>query len=117
MNSIISLTPKQLRRAADIQERILALQQELNDIVGEETGAPSSTGNATMRAGRGRRRFSASTRAKMAAAQRARWAARRGQTNSQAPAKRRVSAAVRRARSESMKARWAARKASGKSSL
>ena len=29
MNAIMGLTPKQLRRAADIQERILALQEEL----------------------------------------------------------------------------------------
>jgi hypothetical protein len=34
MNSITGLTPKALRRAADLQERILALQAELNDILG-----------------------------------------------------------------------------------
>jgi len=60
------MTPKQLRRAADIKEKIAALQSQLNRVLGSSAprgGTP-----------RKRRKMSAAARAKIAAAARARWA-------------------------------------------
>lgn len=67
MESITSLSPKALRRAADIRERIDALQQELNRLLG-------GSGATGMQATPSGRRFSAASRAKMRRAQKARWA-------------------------------------------
>jgi hypothetical protein len=77
MNSLTQLSPAQLRQAADIQEQIEALKAELDQVLAVEVvgSAPSV---AAEPARKGRKRFSARTRAKMAAAQRARWAAKRG---------------------------------------
>jgi hypothetical protein len=71
MNSLTALTPQQLRRAADIQERIQSLQKELGQIFGAVEAAPRPSqisGN-----GRRRKRMSAAGRAAIAAAARARW--------------------------------------------
>lgn len=83
-----------LKRAISIREQIEALQQQHKAILGD-SGADVST-PATIRRGRGRPRKSAvvesagakvdgrkgkrsaATRARMAAAQRARWAAKKG---------------------------------------
>jgi hypothetical protein len=89
--SITSLSPKQLRQAADIQERILELQDQLNEILGGELSI--SAGTETPQARKtGRRKMSAEGRARIAAAQKARWAAIRGEAVSKAtPAKTLVS--------------------------
>jgi hypothetical protein len=116
MNSIIGLTPKTLRKAADLQERIEGLQEELQQLLGE-VSAPAPTAEGPMK----RKKFSAATKAKMAASQRARWAG----NNEAAPevepapkkARKELSAAVRKARSEAMKARWAKVKKAGQSEL
>ena len=64
--TITSLSPKQLRRAADIKEKIGSLQNELNQLLGSST---------VTRAGRrGGWKMSAAAKAKIAAAARARWA-------------------------------------------
>jgi hypothetical protein len=68
---MISLTPTQLRKAADIQEKIQSLQEELAQLLvgpGETTAIESP----------GRRKFSAAARARMRAAQKARWAKIKG---------------------------------------
>ena len=62
----------------------------------------------------GKRAFSAATRARMAAAQRKRWAAVKNETDTpaKAPAKKRtMSAAARKRISQAMKKRWAAQRA------
>jgi len=122
--NITNLTPQQLRNAADLQERIEALQEEMNELLGGEVSAPSEAAIEAPpgpKNGRRKRKFSAAARRKMAAAQRARWAARRGE----APAPEQPvetpragrSAAHRRALSEAMKARWAKLRRAGKSRL
>ena len=71
----------------------------------------------------GRRKVSAEGRARMAAAQKARWGAKRGEslsktapaTVSQVKPKRYISPALRKARSEAMKARWVKARRAGKS--
>src|SRR5262245_60612999 len=108
MNSLISLTPQQLRQAADIQERIATLQQQLGRLLGDVTAAAVS-GAST------RRKISAAGLARIRAAQRARWAKvrstnRRGAA-AQTSGKRKMSAAARAKIGEKMRAIWAARKA------
>lgn len=68
MNSLLSgLSAQQLRRAAEVQDRLAALQKQLDRILGTPaSGKAASPGK--------RRRMSAAARAKIAAAARARWA-------------------------------------------
>ena len=69
MINLINATPAQLRKAADIQEKIQSLQKELGQILGGETSTPAQTTEAPKTY-----KFSAAARAKMRAAQQARWA-------------------------------------------
>ena len=105
MSNIFSnLSPKSLRRAADIQEKILDLKGELSSILGatEATETPSP-----------RRKMSAAGRRRIAAAQRARWtrikAGRSGSSEApEAPARRRKMSPSARARiAAAQRARWA----------
>jgi hypothetical protein len=73
MNQITNLTPQQLRKAADLQERIQSLQRELTDVLGGYASASSSSGASTAASG-GKRRISAAGIARIRAAQRLRWA-------------------------------------------
>jgi hypothetical protein len=67
MNSLANLSAKQLRRAAGIKDKINSLQKELNRILG-------TTAENQKTARKKRRKMSAAGRAKIAAAQKARWA-------------------------------------------
>jgi hypothetical protein len=70
MNSSLSqLTPAQLRRAASLKERIDSLQRELDKLLGGTTPAQKSAKPVKKR-----RRVSAAARARIAAAQKKRWA-------------------------------------------
>jgi len=87
---MIDITPQQLRKAADIQEKIQSLQEELGQLLGGSDTAETATTEAPKK-----RKFSAYTRAKMRAAQKARWASIKGTTPSPEPvkkAKRKMSA-------------------------
>ena len=66
---MINITARQLRKAADLQEKVQLLQNELNAILGSGELATAVETGATQK-----RKFSAATRAKMRASQRARWA-------------------------------------------
>ena len=120
MNSIIGLTPRTLRKAADLQERIEGLQEELEQLLGE-VPAPAPAPAPTAEIPKKRKKFSAATKAKMAASQRARWAGNQEPAPEVEPApkkaRKELSTAVRKARSEAMKARWAKVKKAGKSEL
>jgi len=117
-----NLSPQQLRQAADLKEKLDGLRAELNAILGGEITSPATTG-APQAPMNGRRKVSAESRARMAAAQKARWAAKRGEaairtapvTGSEVKPKRYISPALRKARSEAMKARWAKARKAGKS--
>jgi hypothetical protein len=116
MNSIIGLTAKALRKAADLQERILSLQEELGQLLGGEAATPAQPTQAPKK----KWKFSAASRAKMRAAQKARWAKIRGTTASASPEhqpKGKMSAAGRAAISAAAKARWAKARKAGKSRL
>jgi hypothetical protein len=108
--NITSLSPKQLRTAANIQEKILELQSELEDLLGAEPSTKISTP-----VGR-KRRFSAQAIANIRAGAKRRWAMEGKATTAHKP-KKKMSPAGKRALSKALKARWAKAKASGKNAL
>ena len=106
---MINITPQQLRKAADIQEQIQSLQSELNEILGGEVSTAAQTTEEPKK-----RKFTAATRAKMKAAQQARWAAKRGEAGTEAtpaelekPKKKPVSEARLKGLAKAREARWA----------
>jgi hypothetical protein len=102
---LIDISVKQLQRALSVREQIEELQSELNQILG-----------GSARPGPGRRKMSAAARAKIAAAQRARWAKQK-ETKGHRVRKRMMSAAARAKIAAAAKARWAKAKAAGRSRL
>ncbi len=112
MNTITNLTPQQLRKAADLQEKIYALQRELESLVGSGGGA---AGHATKAGGR----LSAQGLANIRAGARKRWARERAAngTGEAAKPKRKISAAGRARISALLKERWAAAKKAGRKAL
>lgn len=119
-NPLLNLTVSQLKKAADLKERIDALNNELAQILDGETPVPF-TPTATPRRGRppGKRGgMSAAGRARIAAAARARWAKIKsagGAANlgvAGAPKKKRTMSAAARAKiAAAARARWAKVKA------
>jgi hypothetical protein len=108
MNLLTHLSAKQLRRAADLQDKIASLQRELESYLGVSAPASATPGR--------KRRMSAAGRARIIAAQKARWAkfksgkpAKKAKRSMNASARARIAAAAR--------ARWAKAKAAGKKSL
>ena len=111
-SSITDLSAQQLRRAANIKDKIQSLENELGRILG------SSIKPVAAAAPKKRRKMSAAGRAKIAAGQKARWAKAKGQKMKQSqPKKRKMSAAARAKISAAAKARWAKVKAAGKNTL
>ncbi len=113
MNSPTNLTPHQLRQAADIQERILDLQDQLSQLLG-------GAGGATVTHRSGKRRLSAEGLANIRAGARKRWAKVRLQNGGSAPARknrRTMPASARQAIAARMRARWAAAKRAGRNAL
>jgi Mn-dependent DtxR family transcriptional regulator len=114
MSSIIDLTPQQLRRAANLKEKMAALETELSRIL----GAPAQAQHD--KAPRKKGKMSAAGRANIVAAQKARWAKIKGKTPSVKPVKKtkgKISAAGRKRLAQLAKARWAKIKAAGKKTL
>ena len=112
MSNLLSLTPNQLRLAADLKEKIEALNTELASILG-------ATASVSAKAPK-KRGMSAAGRAAVAAAQKARWAKiKSGKPAVKAPAKKKrtMSAAARAKIAAAAKARWAKAKAAGKKKL
>lgn len=118
---VTNLPPAQLRKAADLKERIDALNSELSSLLGGDVSLNPQP--LPPKAG-GRREMSAAGRARIAAAARARWAKIRatkgGSKSSSSPLKRgrrQMSAAARARIAAAARARWAKAKAAGKNSL
>jgi hypothetical protein len=110
MNSIITLSPQQLRRAANVKEKIDSLQRELANILGD--GSPT-IGNNSSRSGR---KLSSAARARISAAAKKRWANIRRSKLAAAP-KRSMSAATKARLAAVARARWKRAKAEGKTAL
>jgi hypothetical protein len=110
MNAISNLSPQQLRRAADLQEKMLVLQEELNKILGGSSPGPRSAGGA--------RNMSAAGRAAISAAAKARWAKYRTVSpGDQKVVRHKMSAAGRARLREFARERWKKAKAQGKAKL
>ena len=104
-NSLATVTAVQLRQAIAIKEQIEALETELATIFG---AGPASV--TTKAAPAGKRTMSAAGRARVAAAQRARWARQKGSAPQalEAPKpKRKISPEARQRMVAGAKARWA----------
>jgi methionyl-tRNA synthetase len=111
---LTSLSPQQLRRAADLKDKIQSLENEFQRILG------TSTKSITAVAPKKKRKMSAAGRAKIAAAARARWAKFKGRKAAAKPikkARRKMSAAARAKIAAAARARWKTAKAQGKNSL
>ena len=109
---MINLTPSELRKAADLKEKIESLQSQLNRFLGAAAEPLSPA--------RKRRKISAAGIARIRAAAKARWAKVRAAKKGLKPvkqAKRKISAAGRARLSALAKARWAQVKKAGKASL
>src|SRR6266436_1147860 len=113
MNALsITLTPQQLRRAADIKERIDQLQTELVRVLGASTPA------AAVAAPQTRRKLSSAARARIAAAARARWAKIKGNAGAKAAAPlRKMSAAAKARLAAIARERWRKVRAQGRTAL
>lgn len=115
--SSINLSAQQLRQAADLKEKIVALENQLSQLLG-------STATTVAKAPKKKGGMSAAGRASVAAAQKARWAKVKGAKPavkvvvSPSPKKKGGISAEGRARmAAAAKARWAKVKAAGKKSL
>jgi len=113
----MDLSLQKLKEALSLREQIHTLEARLSSLFG---GAIQTIQGAPRRRRGKRRPMSAATRAKLAAAARARWAGvRKAESGASKPAKARkrrsgLTAAGRKKLSDSMKARWAARRKAGR---
>ena len=117
---LTNLSPAQLRKAAELKERIDSLTSELGRIL----GGAVSLNPQPLPPRAGGRQMSAAGRARIAAAARARWAkvraAKGGSSAAKSSAKsgrRQMSPAARAKIAAAARARWAKAKAAGKSRL
>lgn len=112
MNAI-TLTPQQLRQAADLQEQILTLRVELEHVLGSTSPVPTAAPGQ-------KRKLSAQGLANIRAGARKRWAKVRGgnrAVNQSAKRRGKMSAAGRAAIAAALRARWAAAKKAGRNAL
>ena len=108
----VNLSSRELRKAANIQDKIATLQSELAKILG--AASPVEAGPAR------KHKMSAAGRARIAAAARARWARVNGAKAAVKPAKkarRQMSAAARAKIAAAAKLRWKKAKAAGRTKL
>lgn len=110
--NITSLTAQQLRKAADLIEKIGSLEAQLAAYIGGSSAAPEA-------APRKKSKMSAAGRARIIAAQKARWAkVKAAKGTKPAKAKKRTMSAAAKAKIAAIaRARWAKVKASGKKAL
>jgi hypothetical protein len=112
LSTVMDISVKELQEAISIRHQIDNLQRRLSSLLRGAPQRPTAPAAPTA-AGR---YFSPATRAKLAAAARARWARTRGTAGATAaPARRKgqLTPAGRRKLSQLMKARWAARRKAG----
>jgi hypothetical protein len=113
--SILTIPTAVLRKVLSIREQIESLEADLAKIVGEPSSKPASQLAPTTKPARKRRGLSAAGRARIIAAQKARWAKVKGTATPAAPVpvaapvkrKSKMSAAGRARIAAAQKARWA----------
>ena len=107
----MDISVKALEEAVSIRRQIDNLERRLSSILGGAPARPTTAARPTAASTQAGRYFSPSTRAKLAAAARARWARLKGGTKPTATRKKgALTPAGRRKLSELMRARWAARR-------
>jgi hypothetical protein len=74
MSNLSQLSPSQLRQAAALKEKIVAMQKQLEQILGGSSKATTDTAAVADAPKATRRKMSAAARAKISAAAKARWA-------------------------------------------
>jgi hypothetical protein len=114
--SIANLSVQTLRKAADLKEKIESLHKQLATIFG------SATNSVAIKAPKKKGGMSAAGKARIAAAQKLRWAKIKAakpavKTKPVKKARKKMSAAAKAKLSAMAKARWAKVKASGKKKL
>ena len=116
MATFHELTTSQLKQALQIREQIEALQQKLETLLGGT--APVARGKRKVSTPVRKRTMSEAGRARIAEAQKARWANLKGKSSPTKTASKKPAVTdERRAKlSAAMKARWAARKKAAASS-
>ena len=104
--NITTLTSKQLRKIINLKVQIEKLTIKLEKLAGEESSTPAKTTKTTPKRKGG---MSVAGRARVAAAQRARWAKLKGKKSVKPvkKARRKMSAAGRARIAAAQKARWA----------
>lgn len=110
--NLLSLASHELRRAANIVDKIEELKKELSAVIGSSS--------VTTKAPRRKHRMSDAGRLAIAAAQKLRWAKAKVKSVAKPAeklAKRTMSAAARAKIAAAAKARWAKAKAAGKKTL
>jgi len=116
---VTSISPKQLRKAADLKERIDTLQSELSQLLGAPDVAGAEPSGRPENGRRKTRRLSpqglVNSRAGVARTMAKKTATAGAQPTPQSKKKR--SAAWSKALSEALKKRWAERKAAGQTRL
>jgi hypothetical protein len=106
---MLNITPTQLRKAANLKEKIQELEKELGQILGATVEAAPTEAPK-------KRRMSAAGRRAIGAAAKARWAAIRARKAPKAPKKKRkMTAAWKAALAKAWEARRAKSKAASKS--
>ncbi len=121
MNGIVNLSPNQLREAADLQEQILTLKEQLLFVLGEspEAIAPGVAASQKPKT----RNMSAAGKARISAAAKARWASFRAAKGfavadgAVSKPKRHLSPAAKARLAAIARARWKKVKAQGKARL
>ena len=119
MSNLLSLSSAQLKRAADLKDKIETLNKELSSILGSSPATTTKPSTSHPQ----KRKMSAGAKAKIAAAQKARWAkvnAKKSSPKAEVkPAKKKstMSAEGRAKIAAAARARWAKAKAAGKKSL
>ncbi len=121
--SLINLSVQQLRQAASLKEQIEALEKELSQVLGSPT--KSVAVKPTHRAPKKKGGMSAAGKARIAAAQKLRWANIKAMkppvkvetAKPEKKARKKMSAAAKAKLSALAKARWAKVKATGKKKL
>jgi len=121
MNNILTVSVAQLKRAITIKEQIESLESELAGVLGGSTPAPSVAKVVAPAPAKKKKVMSPAARAKIATAQKARWAKVKGTSSATAkvPAaapkkKRKLSPEGRANIVAALKARWAAKKKGAK---
>jgi hypothetical protein len=115
--SLINLSVQQLRQAANLKEQIEALEKKLSQVLGSP--AKSVAVKPTPSAPKKKGGMSAAGKAKIAAAQKLRWAKIKAVKTAkpEKKARKKMSASAKAKLSALAKARWAKVKATGKKKL